>query len=88
MDIYMPRMDGLEATRRLKASEAKRAIPVLALTASLMPQDTEEYLRAGMCGYVAKPIDRTALAAALELAVTQGAGSRLEEFARGAVSVV
>ena len=88
MDIYMPKMDGLEATRRLKALEAKRAIPVLALTASLMPQDTEEYRRAGMCGYVAKPIDQAALAAALKLAVTQGAGSGLEAFARGAVSVV
>jgi len=78
MDIYMPKMNGLEATRRLKGLPGRGAmIPVLALTASLMPEDKEEYRRAGMCGYVAKPIDQAALAAALEKAVSQGEGSGL-----------
>ena len=72
MDIYMPRMNGLEATRRLKDLEGvAAATPVLALTASVMPGDREEYRRAGMCGYVAKPIDQSALFAALEAAVAK-----------------
>ena len=56
MDIQLPGMDGLEATLILKAGEATRAIPVIALTALAMKGDEERIRAAGCDGYVAKPI--------------------------------
>jgi two-component system cell cycle response regulator DivK len=56
MDIQLPRMDGLEATRLLKADEATRAIPVLALTALAMKGDEARIRAAGCDGYIAKPL--------------------------------
>jgi len=57
MDIQMPEMDGLEATRRIRALDAPaNAIPVVALTANAMEGDEERYLAHGMNGYLAKPI--------------------------------
>jgi two-component system, cell cycle response regulator DivK len=56
MDIQLPGMDGLEATRLLKADEATKAIPVIALTALAMKGDEERILSAGCDGYIAKPI--------------------------------
>jgi len=57
MDIQMPVMDGLEATRRLKADPATRDIPVLAVSALAMTGDRERILEAGCDGYLAKPVD-------------------------------
>ena len=57
MDIQLPGMDGLQATALLKADEATRAIPVIALTALAMKGDEERILAAGCDGYIAKPID-------------------------------
>jgi len=57
MDIQMPEMDGLEATRILKADATTRNIPVLALTAYAMKGDEERILQAGCDGYISKPID-------------------------------
>lgn len=56
MDIQLPDMDGLEATRILKADPATRSIPVIALTAFAMDGDRERMLDAGCDGYIAKPI--------------------------------
>ena len=56
MDISMPQMDGLTATRRLKADPEVSAIPILALTAHAMPADRELARNAGCDGYLAKPI--------------------------------
>ncbi|MGD0525113.1 MAG: response regulator [Polyangiaceae bacterium] len=56
MDIQLPGMDGLEATRALKLDEATRAIPVIALTALAMKGDEERIRGAGCNGYIAKPI--------------------------------
>ncbi len=57
MDIHLPGMDGLEATALLKADEATRGIPVIALTALAMKGDEERILAAGCDGYIAKPLD-------------------------------
>ena len=58
MDMQMPVMDGLEATRRLRASGGMNAgIPVLALTANVMDAQKKACFEAGMTGHIAKPID-------------------------------
>ena len=57
MDIQLPGMDGLQATALLKADDATRHIPVIALTALAMKGDEERILAAGCDGYIAKPLD-------------------------------
>lgn len=57
MDIALPGMDGLEATRRIKQDARTAWIPVVALTASAMLGDDDRARSAGCCGYIAKPID-------------------------------
>jgi two-component system cell cycle response regulator DivK len=57
MDIQMPVMDGLEATRILKADATTRNIPVLVLTSHAMKEDIEKILQAGSHGYLTKPFD-------------------------------
>ncbi len=57
MDIQLPGIDGLELTRRLKASPATRDVVILALTAYAMKGDAERMVEAGCDGYIAKPID-------------------------------
>ncbi len=57
MDIQMPVMDGLEATRILKTDTTTKDIPVLALTSYAMKGDEERVLEAGCNGYLAKPFD-------------------------------
>jgi len=57
MDVQMPKMDGLETTRILKADATTSNIPVLALTSYAMKGDEERILEAGCDGYLAKPFD-------------------------------
>jgi CheY-like chemotaxis protein len=61
MDIQLPDIDGLEATRRLKADPATSDIIVIALTAYAMKGDRDKALDAGCNGYVSKPIDTRTL---------------------------
>jgi two-component system cell cycle response regulator DivK len=57
MDMSLPVMDGWEATRRLKAGEATRQIPIIALTAHAMPEDERKSRDAGCNDYDTKPIE-------------------------------
>ena len=59
MDIQLPDMDGLEATRRLKVDPLLRNIPVVAVTSFAMTGDHERAMAAGCIGYITKPIDKT-----------------------------
>ncbi|MGB7037818.1 MAG: ATP-binding protein [Xanthobacteraceae bacterium] len=71
MDLHMPGMDGLEATRRIRLIEAEDEIartPIVALTANASAEDRDASLAAGMDGFLIKPLDRDRLAAALTLA--------------------
>ncbi len=57
MDLSLPGIDGWEATRRIKSSDATRAIPVIALTAHAMSGERERAMEAGCNDYDTKPID-------------------------------
>ena len=63
MDLSLPVMDGWEATRRLKADDNLRSIPVIALTAHAMVGDEEKALAAGCDDYLIKPLDEEILMA-------------------------
>jgi len=68
MDLQMPEMDGLEATRQIRNPHSpahNHEVPIIAMTANAMASDREECLDAGMNDYVSKPISRRALAEAL-----------------------
>jgi len=57
MDIALPGMDGLTLTRKLKADERLKDVPVVAMTAFAMKGDEQKALAAGCDGYISKPID-------------------------------
>src|ERR1035441_374360 len=66
MDMSLPEIDGWEATRRLKADPATRAIPIVALTAHAMAGDRKKAMDAGCDGYHTKPVDFEGLVRSLE----------------------
>jgi CheY-like chemotaxis protein len=57
MDIVMPELDGLAATRLLRQLDAFRDVPILAMSASVSASDSEQSLAAGMNAFLAKPLD-------------------------------
>ena len=84
MDLHMPGMDGIEATRRIRAIEAEQEAPrspILALTANASAEDRDACLTAGMDGFLVKPLDRERLSAALA-----GGAAALARFRSDAVA--
>jgi PAS domain S-box-containing protein len=80
MDIQMPIMDGIEATRLIRASGGKRGIvPIVAMTANAMRGAREEYLAAGLDGYVSKPLSAKAMLKVIEINLSRAnaAGDKL-----------
>jgi signal transduction histidine kinase/CheY-like chemotaxis protein len=80
MDIQMPQMDGIEATRAIRHEEAKtgrKRTPIVALTANAMSHQVAEYFGTGMDAHIAKPIDRRTLSDTIEKLVQapEAAGS-------------
>ncbi len=69
MDVEMPYMDGLEATRAIREQEAESGqhIPILTVTAYASSEDRERCLEAGADGYLSKPVSPESLSAAIEL---------------------
>ncbi len=78
MDVQMPELDGLEATRRIRAGEGRgRRNRIFAMTANAMPADEAECLAAGMDGFLTKPIDTRRLRNLLDNFAVEKAGQAL-----------
>ena len=76
MDVQMPVMNGVEATRAIRERESEHSLsptPILALSANVMSHQLDEYARAGMDGVVAKPVDAGKLIEAIVAAMDRGA---------------
>ena len=79
MDIQMPEMDGIAATRAIRAAEGQSGrphTPIIAVSANAMTHQVKEYLAAGMDGHVAKPIELAKLHAAIETALADSAATK------------
>ena len=76
MDIDLPGMDGLEATRRIRASPANGDIPIVAITSFAMAGDQDKMLQAGCDAYFEKPIDPLTIVDKIHEAVGAKGGVR------------
>ncbi len=83
MDVQMPEMDGLEASRRIRSRWPDRRIHIVAMTANAMEGDRDACLAAGMNDYLAKPIRPEELTAAMLAAPSPGVDEPLSDLAAG-----
>jgi len=89
MDMHMPEMGGIDATRAIRALDgAKGRVPIVALTATVDTASVQQGLEAGMSDYVAKPIEPHALTAALRRVADGGAAAGPMLAADGGVSAM
>ncbi|WP_197526343.1 PAS domain-containing hybrid sensor histidine kinase/response regulator [Botrimarina colliarenosi] len=92
MDVQMPIMDGLEATREIRAIERERGdgkvVPIVAMTAHGMRADRQQCLQAGMTDYLSKPIDLGRLTAVVEQAAQGLSGSEEKRSAQEETSAM
>jgi len=72
MDIQLPGMNGIEALKALRAAPATAAIPVVAITASVMQQDRQQIMSAGFNGFIEKPINLRAFLDTVQKAMKAG----------------
>ena len=66
MDIQLPGIDGIEALRQIRAHDATRGIPIIAVTASALARDRQKIMAAGFDGYQSKPLNVKAFMAAVD----------------------
>ena len=78
MDIQLPDISGIEARERIGAEEATRHIPVIAVTASVMPEDRQRVVDAGFDGYQRKPISMKEFLAVVRQVIDQRAGKAVQ----------
>ena len=86
MDVQMPNLDGVEATRSIRAGEqwTGRHVPIIAITAHAMKGDRERFLEAGMDAYVPKPVDNELLFRTMALLLNSNDSSELESLDQAA----
>jgi CheY-like chemotaxis protein len=73
MDVSLPVMDGLEATRHIRAHAETQTIPIIAVTAHALSDDRDKALRAGCDDYHAKPVELPRLVAQMEALLARAA---------------
>lgn len=78
MDIQLPDISGIEARERIRTDAATRHIPVIAVTASVMPEDRQRVVDAGFDGYQRKPISMKEFLAAVRQVIDQRAGKAVQ----------
>jgi signal transduction histidine kinase/CheY-like chemotaxis protein len=79
MDIQMPVMDGIEASRLIRAAGGNRgSVPIVAMTANAMQGARELYLASGMSDYISKPIGAKAMLKAIDVKLAKGSGDALQ----------
>ena len=81
MDVQMPDMDGLEATRRIRQNPTMAGLPILALTAGALVEERRRAMAAGMDGFMSKPLDPTILIRSVRRAIKAATG-RAPAFAQ------
>lgn len=74
MDINMPDVDGVQATNLIRSSEAPegKQIPIVAMTANVLPEQVDSYFAAGMNGHIGKPIDTEVLLRRINMYISNG----------------
>jgi two-component system cell cycle response regulator DivK len=85
MDLSLPKLDGWEATRRLKLNPCTRDIPVIAFTAHILPGDLDRAMAAGCAAVIAKPFEIDLFLSEIELLLQRGRDDHGRAPGRGSI---